>query len=185
MDGCKDGSRAADPRSGTAQVLAPSPVSAESQWVGAVFIGSSVAPARVGVLEGDAVVFEISRSLRGKERVKKRKEKKKGLHSAAACKCPASLPSDRNVTYTLFVRCTHSGTYYAPPLKRCFMLTRPLNGVRDPFPLFPPPHTAISPYPRRAVLWWIFFAPLSRVTRCRLKSPCSSPGSIPLMTPVY
>ncbi len=48
----------ADPRSGTAQVLAPSPVSAKSQWEGAVPIGSSVAPA--GVLEGGRCSMQSS-----------------------------------------------------------------------------------------------------------------------------
>ena len=76
MCGCKDGTRAADPRPGTTQVLAPSTVSAKSQWVGAVPIGSRVAPA--GVLEMQhAEQFSISRSSRGRAEKEKKKEERK------------------------------------------------------------------------------------------------------------
>ena len=83
----------ADPRSGTAQVLAPSPVSAKSQWEGAVPIGSSVAPA--GVLEGDAAcraVFDFEKLGLGR-----RNKKRKKLKACAQLQ-PAGVPPSLTVT---------------------------------------------------------------------------------------
>ncbi len=76
--GCKDGTRAADPRPGTTQVLAPSTISAKSQWVGAVPIGSSVVPAGVCWRCSMQSSFDFEKLAgEGKERRKKKKGNRK------------------------------------------------------------------------------------------------------------